>query len=148
MTYSSIAWELIKWLLGGVVLSGIIYEVILRKVWNPIWAFMRAGQVTKSILKQNRPTRNGGGKYTADRMLDLWNNGQPLPLVSRHGVIYKAAGRWPSAHWENVIDGLLEKEGLVLRYEQEGRSLVKLTDSMLTRFVMSRLLRKVEQGIL
>lgn len=146
MTYKDIAWEALKWLIGSVIIGGLVYEVLMRKIWMPVFAYFKAISVTRRILKNNRPLRNGGGKYTADRLLDLWNNGTPMSLVSRKGVIYKAAGRWPSVHWENVIDEILEKEGLVVTYEKENRSLVRLSETPLSRYVLTRLLSMVDRG--
>ena len=146
MDYQEIFLEGGKWLLVSVVLGGIAYELLFRKLWKFIRAYVKSIGVTRKILKSNRPTRNAGGKYTADRLLDLWNNGDPMPLVSRKGTIYKAAGRWPSVHWENVIDEILVKEGLVVRYEEEGRWQAKFSNSLLQKFVLKRLLKMVEKG--
>lgn len=138
----------LKWLLISVIIGGFLYELLFKKVWLWVYDYFRSIFVVRRILKQNRQTRNGGGKYTADRMLDIWNNENPMPLVSRKGTIYMAAGRWKSVHWENVIDEILEKENLVVRYEEEGRWLVRLADNQLTKYVMKRLLRLVDKGIL
>lgn len=148
MAYLEKITEIGKWIFFAVLLSGITYELILRMGLIPLHLRIKAFITTRRILENNRPTRNGGGKYTADRMLDLWNNGAPTPLLSRRGVIYQAAGRRPSVHWESAIDELLQKENLVTRYEWEGRTLVKLNDSPLAKKVLRSLVRMVEKRML
>lgn len=137
---------IIKWVIG--VIGGAVFLLIVSKyLYNPIAAYAKSFFVVSQLLKETRPTRNARkGKHLADRLLDIWNNDKPLPLVSRD-IIY-LVGNWQGVWNESVIDKKLQEKGLVEIYQEGGKNHARLSNNLLTKSVIKRLNRLVEKGVL
>lgn len=74
---------LIKWVLGTIA-GSLFFAVAVKYIYEPIRDYIKSFTITLQLLKETRPTRNAlKGKHLADRLFDIWNNGNPLPLRSR-----------------------------------------------------------------
>ncbi len=99
-------------------------------------------------MKETRPTRNAlKGKHLADRLFDIWNNGNPLPLRSRK-VRYSKGQFWQGVWWESVIDQKIQERGLVEIFKKNGQPWVRLSENRLTKMVIRRLLSLIKKGYL
>lgn len=139
-------WELTKWILR--VVGGAIFLWITKKyLYRPSISYIQSFFVVKKLLKETRPTRNTlRGKHLADRLLDIWNNGKPMPLISRN-ILYSRGNFWQGVWSENIVDKKLQEMNLVDVYEDRGVSQVKLRGNWLAKFVIKRLNNLVKRNL-
>ena len=123
------------------LLWGLISGIFIFLAYERVWPFMRAIQISKTILIDNRDTRdNGWGKYATDRYIDIWYaNEQKTPLVFEVGRFYSKTFNNPnSRHWMDVIDRQLVALGLVEIFESpKGYKAVKPIRSWRNKIVKS-----------
>lgn len=135
----------IKWIIGAIG-SGFLFLLIYKYLYQPLCAYTESFFVVGKLLKETRPTRNAlRGKHLADRLLDIWNNGQPFPLVSRD-IIYSKGQFWHGVWFESVIDKKLQGKGLVEIYQDKEQNHVRISNNLLTKLVVKRLNRLVDSG--
>lgn len=129
----------------GLILSTIIIACV-SKFYKFIKKQIQAHKIVKFLITNNHSARNALiGKHLADRLLDIYNNGKPIPLVSRDEV-YKRENFWKSTWSENVIDKILQGKGLVKIFERDGRRQVKLSENSLTNVVIKFLVKMVNEN--
>lgn len=137
--------EWANFILKDLIFSAIIATGVL-KVYEWIQNRRRANDIIKFLCEDNAPTRNSlKGKHLADRLLDIYNNGQPIPLVSRD-EIYKRGSFWESCWNENVVDNMLRAKGLVEIFEEKGMRKVRLSEDKLTKIVIKYLVKLATNG--
>lgn len=137
--------DLVNFLVKDLILSAIITTVVL-KVFE--WMRLRrmAKDTVKFICRNNFPTRNAlRGKHLVDRLLDIYNNGKPMPLVSRD-VVYARLNFWRSVWNENVIDNILQAKKLVEIFEEQGVRKVRLSEDKFTDTVIRYLIKMADRG--
>ena len=137
--------EWVSFILKDLILSVIIATGVL-KVYGWIQNRARAKDIIKFLRKDNVSTRNSlKGKHLADRLLDIYNNGKSMPLVSRD-EIYKRGSFWESCWNENVVDNMLLVQGLVEMFEEKGIRKVKLSENKLTETIIKYLVKLANRG--
>lgn len=137
--------QTIKWIIGAVA-SGLLFLLFFKYLYQPLHAYIESFFVVRQLLKETRPTRNAlKGKHLADRLLDIWNNGKPLPLVSRD-VVYSRGQFWHGVWLESVVDKKLQDKGLVEIYHDRGQSHVRLSNNLLTKLVITKLNKLVDNN--
>jgi len=128
--------------------GGVIFALFVKYFYRPARDKIRSVFVVKELLKETKPTRSAmKGEHLADRLLDLWNNGDEKPLLSRD-VVYGRGGFWEGVWLESVMDKKLSEKGLVKIYEEKGSFYVKLSKTNLTRFVIEKLAKLEKEKIL
>jgi|SRR3989344_7088245 len=141
--FSSQGWN--NFILKDLVFSAIISFGVL-KVYEWIQNRRYANNIIKFLRKQNTSTRNSlKGKHLADRFLDIYNNGKPMPLISRD-EIYKRGSFWESCWNENIVDNILQAKGLVEIFEENGIRKVRLSEDKITKTVIKYLVKLANQG--
>jgi len=136
---------MIKFIILSVV-SGAIFLGFTAFMYKPIEAWVKSYFITKKLLKETRSIRRAlKGKHMADRLLDIWNNGHPWPLVSID-VLYSKNNFWQGAWWDSTIDKKLEGQGLVERFQENQQMKVRLSENKLTKAVIKRLNKLVDKG--
>ena len=104
----------------------------------------KASKIVIFLLDKNHATREAlKGRHLADRLLDIYNNGEPTPLLSGNQVYERPF--WSSVWNESTIDKMLEMRGLVEVYEERGQQYVRLIDDRTTKNVIRRLVKLVKQ---
>jgi phosphate/sulfate permease len=100
----------IEWLLGSILYDILKYLILIVLIGGLI-SIIRAVLITFKILKDNRDSRRGPGKHTADRMIDIWYSSTPVKYYK--GEQYLFPNSHQSRHFTSVIDDELKKLGLV-----------------------------------
>lgn len=137
--------EIIKWILLA-ILSGVIFVIFIKYLYNPIAAYIKSFFIVRQLLNSNNSTRNNLlGHHFADRLLDVWNNGNPAPLKSTSDS-YSRPPYWQSRYTKRIIDNTLKEMELVDIYEQKGVQYVKLSDSILSKRVLRRLNKLIKKN--
>ena len=137
--------SIIKWILLA-ILSGIVFVVFLKYLYNPIIAYIKSFFVVRQLRNGNNSTRNELlGHHFADRLLDIWNNGSPAPLKSTSDS-YSRPPYWQSKYAKRFIDNKLKKMKLVDIYEQKGEQYVKLSNTTLSKIALKRLNKLVKKN--
>lgn len=136
--------EWVNFLVKDIAFSAIMATIIL-KLFEWMRLRKRATDTVKFLCKNNHPTRKAlSGKHLADRLLDVYNDGKPLPLVSRK-VVYEKGNFWRSIWNEDVIDNILQEKGLVEIFEEQGLKKVRLSEGEFIKTVIKYLVKMVKR---
>ena len=135
---------ILKWVLLA-ILSGIVFIVFLKYLYNPVIAYIQSFFIVRKLRNNNHSTRNNLlGLHFADRLLDIWNNGNPTPLKSTNNS-YSRASYWQSRYAERFIDNKLKEMQLVEVYEKNGKQYVELSNKLISKLTIKRLKKLVKK---